>query len=328
MSESHSGNGNEHGGGDVPHSRRLKNLVFVGFMLVLAIVAFVAWNNGKFISENIIWIAIAAVVVYLIIRYDYILQLTDYKRAVVFTLGKVNRVGGPGWTIIFPPFEFAEIVDLRTQAVDIPKQEVVTKDGIEVTIDAVIYLSINEDNASVINSVTKINDYIEASKQYVIGILRDRAGSFTMAELVSNVDKLNLAMKQQLERIAREWGVNVEEALIKDINIPKTVLEAMHEEKAAVQRKLARIQAAEAQRAEIDAVRGAAEQLNDKALAYYYIRALEKLGEGKSTKFVLPLELTELAQSLSGRNLGGRRLEELMQEYAPVVKKIAEKNRK
>jgi len=104
----------------------------------------------------------------------------------------------------------------------------------------------------------------------------------------------------------------------------------MHEEKAAVQRKLARMEGAQAHMAEIDAVRKAAETLSDKALAYYYIRALEKMAEGRSTKFIFPMELSRLAEAVGGRVSGqqGPDLEQLFKKYAPAVTAVLSQNEK
>jgi len=92
----------------------------------------------------------------------------------------------------------------------------------------------------------------------------------------------------------------------KDIDIPPTVLDAMHAEKAQCRTSWARMESAQAHIAEIEAVKQAAEGLSDKALAYYYIQALEKLGEGKSTKVIFPMELTRLADSI-GKGFGAAR---------------------
>ncbi|MBN1940981.1 MAG: hypothetical protein JW772_02250, partial [Candidatus Diapherotrites archaeon] len=120
-------------------------------------------------------------------------------------------------------------------------------------------------------------------------------------------------------------GVSIEAVKISDIKLPQKIADAMHEEKAAEQLKFARIQSAEAHKAEIEAVKNAAGQLSDKALSYYYIKALEKLGEGQSTKFIFPMELTRLAESISG-SVGSKQnpaeLEALFKKYAPSVKKL------
>ncbi len=309
-------------------AKELKQLIFIFLVVAVIAVLFVVLQNAAWVMQNLVIVVPALVIIYLIARYDYVLQLRDYERAVVFTLGRVNRVGGPGWAVVFPPLESYEVVDLRTRAIDIPKQDIITKDNIEVNVDAVIYLRVNKDNASVINSITAVQDYIQASKLFLMGLIRDKAGSLNLNELISKVSELNVSLKEGLEKIAKDWGVVVDEVTIKDINLPRAVIEAMHEEKAAEQRKLARIQGAEAHQAEIEAVKNAAENLSDRALAYYYVRALEKLGEGKSTKFIFPLELSRLAESLSGKNLSEGELESLMKKYAPLVKSLAGKKTK
>ncbi|HZX19830.1 MAG TPA: SPFH domain-containing protein [archaeon] len=302
-----------------------KQLIFLVLVVVVITIVFILLQNTDLIVDNILPIAILLIVLFLIVRYDFVLQLKDYERAVIFTLGKVNRVGGPGWAVLFPPFESGEVVDLRTKTIDIPRQNIVTKDNVEVNIDAVVYLKIGKDNASVINSVVEISDYIQASKQYVIGLIRDKAGSLTLTELISSIEELNKSLRTDLDRLASKWGVQVEEAAIKDIQIPKTVIQAMHEQKASVQRKLARMEGAKAHQAEIEAVKAAAEQLSDKALSYYYIKALEKLGEGKSTKFIFPMELTKLAQKLSSDELSETQVQKLLEKYLPLIKDLAKK---
>src|SRR3989338_8173396 len=98
----------------------------------------------------------------------------------------------------------------------------------------------------------------------------------------------------------------------------------MHEEKAAVQKKLARMEEAEAHKAEIDAVKEAAEHLSDKAISYYYIKALEKISEGKSTKIIFPMEISKLASQISGKLGTGEAVtqaseEQLIAKYAPLL---------
>src|SRR3989344_7154841 len=318
--------------GHPSHDEKEKNFkqgIFIALLAVFALILFFVLKTFSALLPNLWWIVIVVLILYFISSYGYLLQLADYERAVIFRLGKVNRVGGPGWALAFPPIEAYNVVDLRTKTLDIPKQEVVTKDNIEVTVDAVIYLKIDKDNQSVINSIIEVDDYLKASELFVSGLIRDKAGSMDLSELISNVEELNVVLKKELERLAKKWGVVVEEAVIQDIQIPKDVLDSMHAQKIAVQNKLARLERAEGHRAEIEAVMSAAEKLNDRALAYYYIKALGKLGESKSTKVIFPMELTNLATSLSGdKGLSSDALEGLFRKYAPLVKSLAQKEKK
>lgn len=306
--------------------KQFKQALFIGLVIILAILAFAVFQNMAAIMQNIVWVLLGLLIIFVLARYDYILQLKDFERAVIFRFGRVNRVGGPGWAIVLPPAESYTFVDLRTQTIDIPKQEVVTKDGIEVEVDAAIYIKVNKDNQSVINSVIEVEDYKNASEIFVVGLIRDKAGSMELTELISKVEELNTELRKELERLSIKWGVVVEEAVIQDIEIPKSVLDSMHAKSVAIQNKLARIERAEGHRAEIELVRSAAEKLNDRALSYYYLKALGKLGEGKSTKFFFPMELSNLAKSISGsQGLQQSDIEDMFRKYAPLVKSLADK---
>ena len=303
----------------------MKQVVFLILIALILMVAVAILFNitliYNFVSDYLLLVVVAFILLFLIWRYDYIIMLKDYERAVIMRFGRLNRVGGPGWTLILPPLESFNRVDLRTHTIDIQPQDVVTADNIEVRIDAVIYLKVARDTKSIMNSVLEVRDYEDAAKQYVVASIRDIAGSMKMNDLISNIEVMNSTIKKKLETVTQAWGVICESVEIKDGQLPKTVIEAMHLEKAAEQQKLARMEGASAQRAEIDAVREAAETLSDKALSYYYIRALEKLGEGKSTKFIFPMEIMHLAKVLGG-NMGAgssAQTDELIKKYGPML---------
>lgn len=331
--KSHAAHGGSHNGNNKDYSK-MKNIVFIAIVLIFFSTAlfFVFYRDAvkNIIIDNWLWLLLLAVWLFLIWKWDYILVLSPHEKAVVYRFGKVNRVTGPGWCFIFPPIETYTKVDLRTNTIDIPKQEIITKDNIELKIDAVIYIKVNDDNESIKNSVMKIDDYKRATELLITAKIRDIFGSMTWEEAITQVEQLNEQLKKSLEEAAKDWGIVCERVEIKDIDVPETLLKAMHEEKAAVQETLAKIERAKGHVAEIEAIKKAAEDLSDRALAYYYIKALEKLGEGKSTKFLFPMELSRLASLLApksagtgdGGTQGQGNLEELFKKYAPVVKGI------
>lgn len=281
----------------------LKYVVFLAVIIIGALVLGTAISFSDFLISNVYWLIILAIFLYVIWKYDFILQLVDYQRAVIYRFGKVNRVGGPGWTFLWPVIEKSEVVDLRTKTIDVPKQDVVTKDGIELNVDAVIYLKIKKDRQSVVNSVIEVEDYAEASRLYVISALRDALGTMVLSEIISNIEIVNAQIKENLERLSKDWGVEVDAVEIKDVQIPETVLNAMHQEKAAVQQKLARMEKALAHKAEIEAVKDAAKGLDSNALSYYYIKAIENMSNSKGSKVFFPAEFSKLAQAFSSSQL-------------------------
>ncbi|MBU0635530.1 hypothetical protein KKE06_00725 [Candidatus Micrarchaeota archaeon] len=310
-------------------SYKIKQVIFLGVLVVLAAIVWLSLSHQGAVVPGVLAVVALGIIIFLISRYDFLLTLKEYERAVIFRFGRVVRVGGPGWAFVTPLIESFRFVDLRTHTVDIPKQEVITNDKIVLSLDAVIYLYVKPDKESVIRSVIEIRDYEKAATSFVQATIRDVAGTLTFPELISNIAELNARVQKELEAIAREWGVSIEAAQISDIQIPQELEDALTHQKAAEQKKLARVELAAAHKIEIEAVRAAAEQLDDKSLAYYYIRALEKMGDGKSTKFFFPIELTRLAERLgSGAQQltnDPKELEGLLKKYLPAIKAIASK---
>ena len=307
-------------------AHNLKYVIFLAIIVLGLMMLATAVSYVDFILSNILWVAILLLFLYIIYQYDFLLQLLDYERAVIFRFGKIHRVGGPGWAFLWPIIETSKFVDLRTKTIDVDKQEVVTKDSIELMVDAIIYLKVKKDSQSVVNSVIEVEDYVRASQLYVVSALRDVIGSMELSEVISNIEVLNMRIKEALEKISVGWGIAVDGVEIKDVQIPDTVLNAMHEEKAAVQQKLARMERALAHKAEIQAVGEAAAGLDDKALAYYYIKAIDNMSKGKGSQVFFPAEFSKLAGAFSNAVPGTSSKEKKVitgasQEYKTVLKK-------
>jgi len=309
-------------------SQGIKYLIFIFLLFILFSLAIFAVTNINEVIANALWIVLAAVFLVIWWKGNLLLMLKEYERAVIERFGKVKRVGGPGWTLVLPFIESSTIVDLRTQTIDVPRQQVITKGKIELGIDAVIYLKVKKDKESVIKSVIEVEDYRNAAKLYVVAALRDVLGNMDLDQIVSNIEDVNKELKDGLKKIGESWGIECETVEIKDVDIPKTVQDAIHLEKAAEQEKFARMQKANAHEYEIETVKRAAEQLSDKALSYYYVRALEKLGEGKSTKFMFPMEISRLASSLAQGTKGEANVEELFKKYAPAITNLLSEQEK
>ncbi|MBI4044769.1 MAG: SPFH domain-containing protein [Candidatus Diapherotrites archaeon] len=331
--QEHSNGGHETGGGHEAEpinpaqveEKRIRDSVFLAVLLGLAVLAGVFFVGAGFIFDNLMLIVAVLLFAYLGFKYDYLIKLKEYERAVIFTFGRTSGVSGPGWVFVFPPFQSFEKVDLRQKVLDVPPQTVVPKDSVSLQVDALIYLNIKRDKESILKSVLDVQDVEDAAKKYVVASLRDVVGNISLTDLISNIEDMNRLLKTQLEKIATAWGVNVEAVKLQSVDIPKVVLDAMLEEKPATQKKLARFEEAEAHQREIEAVRNAAENLSDKALTYYYIRALEKIGQSSSTKFVFPMELTRLAESITNKKMSGAEIESLFKRFAPKIRALAKK---
>jgi len=257
----------------------LSNVVKLIFLCVLVIVFFIA----------------------IIFKTGFVLFLQEYERAVISRFGRLNRVSGPGWAFMVPGLEIFRLVDLRTQTIDVSHQEVITKDNVSIKIDAVIFLKVKKDPQSVINSVFAIDDFKQASQLFIKSSVREVIGSMTLSEVIANINDLNKRLVNELVKISVDWGISVDSVELKEIIIPDKVIEAMNRQKAASQERLAIVQLAEAEREKIESINRAASNLTDKSVTYYYIKALEEMSKGASSKIIFPMEFTRLAEILAGK---------------------------
>lgn len=303
-------------------SYKVKQAFFATIVLVILVAAYFVLTNAFLVADTVLLVGGFVLFLFLVKQYDFLLTLKEYERAVIYRFGRVNRVGGPGWTYILPALESFKIVDLRTQTLDVKPQTIITKDNVVVTVDAIIYLFVKKDHQSIINSVIEVDDYRKGASQFVQATLRDVAGGLTLQELISDIGKLNDQLRKQLIQIADNWGVTVESVELQELIIPKEIEEAFSKRAAAEQGKLAQVQKALGMQAEIDSIRQAAEKLDDRSLSYFYIKALEVLGQGASTKFIFPLELSGLIHKLSekaGDAHSKKDLENVFEQYAPQL---------
>jgi len=275
----------------------------------------------------IVFIIVLLIGVFL--KFGFVLFLKEYERSVIMRFGKLNRVAGPGWAFYIPGLETHKKVDLRVQTIDIPSQTVVTKDNVAIKVDAVIYLFVKKDPVSVINSVVNVKDYMEASQLYIKSSIRKVIGNMTLSEAISNISELNKRLLVDLAKISKDWGVSIESVELKNIVIPDTVVEAMHKEKASEQEKLAIVQLAEAEKQKIATINTAASDLSEKSITYYYIKALEEISKGASTKIIFPMEFSRLAEVLAGKvapKSGEKnKLEGFLKKYGDVIEANVEK---
>ncbi|MFH0906627.1 MAG: SPFH domain-containing protein [archaeon] len=327
--------------------KKVKSAIFSILLIIVITIVSILLFRKDVISEIFFWIIIGCIGIYVIFKAQIVLQLKEYERAVVFRFGRVNRVGGPGWTVILPFIEKPVLVSLRAEVIDVPPQLVLTKDNVQVTIDAIVYLYVKSDKDSVINSVIKVKDYKEAATLFVIGKLRDLLGGFILTDVVTNIEKLNTELMAALIEITKEWGVAVQDVEIKEVIIPEDIIKAMHAQKAAVQKKLAIYEEAEGEKAKILAVKEATDIMSDKTVIYYYIRALEKMADGQASKIIFPMELTSLLEKITD-NIGHTRIgpnisanpasltgkiekgvdTQALEKYLPLIKKYIDDSNK
>lgn len=274
------------------------------------------------------------VVIFFFALLSSIRILKEYERGVKLSMGRFTGVVGPGLVVVVPFIDQVINVDLRTRTLEVPRQDVITKDNATVGVDAVIYYKVVDPKRVVI----EVEDFQYATIKLAQTTLRNIVGDMILDDVLSKRDVINTKLRETLDESTDKWGVKAEAVEIKEIEPPSAIQEAMTKQMAAERNKRAMILESEGSKqsqilqaegqkeseilrsegqrqAKIILAKGEAESiklvaesaksyLDGSALTLWQLKALEEVGKSPSTKFVIPMEFTELAERIS-RNIGG-----------------------
>lgn len=244
-----------------------------------------------------ILIALAIILLYLI---NSIKILRDYERAVIFRLGRALPVPkGPGIIFVFRPFDQIVRISLRQEVLEVPAQDVITRDNVTLKVNAVITLYVVDPNAAAI----KVANYVYQTSQFSQTTLRSVLGEVELDELLSHRDKLNLRIQSIIDQRTEPFGVKVTSVEVKQVDLPEQMLRAMAKQAEAAREARAKILHAEGEF-------NAAQKLVDAAallatqpitLQLRYLQTLTEIGVEKNTTIVfpLPIELLSMLNKLS-----------------------------
>jgi regulator of protease activity HflC (stomatin/prohibitin superfamily) len=233
---------------------------------------------------------IVAVIIFILSGIKIINQ---YERGVVLTLGRYTGTRGPGLRIVVPVIQRMLRVDIRSTPIDVPKQEVITKDNVTVGVDAVVYFRVIDAPKAVLETT----NYIYATSQFAQAALRDVTGNVDMDDLLSKREQISQQIKEIVDRQTDQWGIDVENVKIQNIELPQDMKRAMAKQAEAERERRAVIITAEGEKAAATAVAAAAAILT-KVPGGINIRTLQTLEKisvepSQKTLFVLPAELTD-----------------------------------
>jgi regulator of protease activity HflC (stomatin/prohibitin superfamily) len=242
----------------------------------------------------LIWLGVAV----LIFVLSGIKIINQYERGVVLTLGRFTGIREPGLRVVVPIFQRLMKVDIRSTPIDVPKQEIITKDNVTVGVDAVVYLRVIDAGKAMLETT----NYIYATSQFAQAALRDVAGNADMDELLSKRDQISQQIKEIVDAETDKWGIDVENVKIQNIELPQDMKRAMAKQAEAERERRAVIITAEGEKAAAQAVADAAAMLSKVpgGISIRTLQTLEKISVEPSQKtvFVLPAELMETAQKL------------------------------
>jgi len=274
-----------------------QSVVFVAILAIVAAIAAVVASGA--VPLGIALPALALVAVVFVLKPDLV-EFREYERGVVFRFGKYDRTVGPGLVIIFPLVDKFVPVDLRTQTINIPSQDVTTLDNVKIKVDAIIYAKISDPVAS----VTQVKDYNQAIAFQVHAEIRDAVGKMALEDVVTHADQINSRVQASLAEICKKWGIQIIKVDLESIELPPSLVDAMRKRKEAHEYKVKVETEATAKNVSLGILDDAVSKMSDKTMAYLYLDALKKIADGKSNKIIFPLELSRLASLLSA-NMSG-----------------------
>lgn len=224
--------------------------------------------------------------------------INQYERGVVLTLGRFTGIRSPGLRVVVPIFQRIIRVDVRSTPIDVPKQEVITKDNVTVGVDAVVYFRVIDAPRAVLETT----NYIYATSQFAQAALRDVTGNVDLDDLLSKREEISQQIKEIVDRQTDQWGIDVENVKVQNIELPQDMKRAMAKQAEAERERRAVIITAEGEKAAAQAVADAAAMLTKVpgGINIRTLQTLEKISAEPSQKtlFVLPAELTETVGKL------------------------------
>lgn len=233
------------------------------------------------------------VVVVLVVMFlaSAIKILNEYERAVIFRLGRIRDVKGPGLIVIIPGIDKIVRIDMRTITMDVPPQDVITKDNVSIKVNAVVYFRVVDANAAVVN----VENYLFATSQLAQTTLRSVCGQVELDELLSEREKINMQLQEILDRSTDPWGIKISVVEVKHIDLPEEMKRAMAKQAEAERERRAKVINAEGEFQAAQKLVDAAALMETQpmSLQLRYLQTLNQIAaeNNSTTLFPIPIDL-------------------------------------
>jgi regulator of protease activity HflC (stomatin/prohibitin superfamily) len=242
---------------------------------------------------------IVVIVLVAMVLFSAIRVLKEYERGVMFTLGRFTGVKGPGLIIVLPIIQQMQKIDLRVIVLDVPKQDVISRDNVSVKVNAVVYFRVVNPEKAVIQVA---NPY-EATSQLAQTTLRSVLGQHEMDEMLAQRDKLNADIQRILDQSTEAWGIKVSNVEIKHVDLDESMIRAMAKQAEAERTRRAKIIHAEGESQAAQMLVEAAHTLarEPAAIQLRYLQTLADISSEKSSTIVFPLPIDLITPMLQQR---------------------------
>ncbi len=245
-------------------------------------------------------IVLVAVAIVLLLVAASLKVIREYERAVVFQLGRFWKVKGPGLILIIPVIQQMVRVDLRIRVLDVPSQDVISKDNVSVKVNAVVYYRVVDPQHSVI----RVENFQQATSQLAQTTLRSVLGQHELDEMLAKRDTLNAALQKILDERTDAWGIKVANVELKDVDLSETMIRAIAKQAEAERLRRAKIINAEGEFQASQRLSEAAQVLSARpeAMQLRYLATLGEIASDRSNTilFPFPMELRRLLEKLAG----------------------------
>jgi regulator of protease activity HflC (stomatin/prohibitin superfamily) len=228
--------------------------------------------------------------------------LLEYERGVVFTLGRFTGVKGPGWFFLFPGIQKMVKVDLRVQVMDVPSQDVISRDNVSVKVNAVVYFRVIDPEKSII----QVEDVRNATSQLAQTTLRSVLGQHELDEMLAERERLNHDIRGILDAQTDAWGIKVANVEIKHVDLDESMIRAIARQAEAERARRAKVIHAEGEQQAAEKLAEAARILGEQpqAIQLRYLETLTEIAGDKSSTIIFPLPL-DLIEPLLRRGQSG-----------------------
>lgn len=239
--------------------------------------------NMGFVSTSVLLVVLALLI------FASIRVLREYQRGVIFLLGRFWRVKGPGLIIVIPGIQQMVRVDLRTVVMDVPPQDVISRDNVSVKVNAVVYFRVIDPQRAII----QVEDFLAATSQLAQTTLRSVLGKHELDEMLAERDKLNIDIQRLLDASTDAWGIKVSSVEIKHVDIDPTMVRAIARQAEAERERRAKVIHAEGELQAAEKLVQAAEKISasPQALQLRYLQTIAGMASEKSNTILFPFPM-------------------------------------